>query len=91
MENKSRVALHVWLDMPAAQERDESVYYSVSDVDADDEEITCTFGSSSLARAWAYACERADETGVPAIEYATEAGTEKETDRYTPADSEEDC
>lgn len=80
--NTPVVAVHVWLDEQAAAERGVEYYYSVSEVDENGDEIRCSSGSKSLARAWELATERADDLSVPAVEFARADG--QETDRYTP-------
>ena len=82
--NKSNAvaAIHVWNDGPAARERGVENYYSVSEVDADGDEIRCVGGSRKLTRAWEIGTEAAAGHGVPCVEYATEGG--QETDRYVP-------
>ena len=82
-QSKQVVAVHVWLDMPAARDRWVDQYYSMSEVDDDGEEVRCLCGSPSLGRVWNMATEWADEHGLPAVEFAEESGTE--TDRYSPS------
>lgn len=77
-------AINVWLDAPAAEERDVDAYYSVSEVCDDGDEIRCIGGSKSLVKAWQMGCERAEELGVECIEMSDESG--QATDRYTPGE-----
>lgn len=79
---KPVAAIHVWRDDAAANQFGCSEYYSVSAVDADDDEVFCDRGSKSLAKAWEMGCEMADDLGVECVEFAGPTG--RATDRYEP-------
>jgi len=83
--HRDTVAVHVWRDDPAAQERDVDDYYSVSEVDEHGDEIRCIGGDECLGDAWDLGRDHAESLGVPCIEYAG-ASSEEETDRWDPPD-----
>ena len=58
--NKITVSVDVWA-APGCDTR-----WSVSEINSDGEEIVCIGGDDTLSEAWAMACERAEELGVPA-------------------------
>lgn len=94
---KRRVCeIHVWRDRLAEIQQDDGEgdpprCYSVSEIDANGEEIRCLGGYSSILRASRAGLDRAKDLGVPLREYAdaAEGGMGPLTDSWDPPETDE--